>query len=139
MKETLINLFTPALTAIITVLISWGLSILQKKVKSDEGKNAIDQINNIIDTVVTSLMQVDVSSLKKDAGILNAGQKNLIKVKAIKSVNNLLTDGLKSTASGILGNLNSYIDNRIEKLVYDSKKEASSAVKKTTGRSKANK
>lgn len=117
------SILISTLSTLATGLISWGLSIVRRKVNNDEIKNAIQEIDNIIQIIVKDLNQNMVKDLKiKNNSGLSKAQKDNIKTIALQNVKKIASESLKKTASRAISNLDMYIDKKIEEVVYSEKK-----------------
>jgi hypothetical protein len=116
--------FLPALGVILIGLATWGISLLKKKTGSEIANNALDQLNQIIASVVGALTQTIVDQMKASApdGKLTDTQKANIKKMATQEINGLVTAGVATGASQIVGDLQAYISKKIEEQVLAQKK-----------------
>lgn len=109
----------PALGVIITGLVGWGVRTLQKKTNSDLAKNALDEVDRIIGTVVGSIAQTTAKKLRtltKD-GHLSDREKAGLKRQAYTLTKALMSDELSKMAGQAVESLAVYIDNKIEERV----------------------
>jgi len=114
----------PAVGLALVGLVTWGISLLKAKINSDLGKNALDQLNQIIAAVVGQLTQTVVEQTKASApnGKLTDKEKRDLKNIAILQINALLTEGVTKAASVAVGDLQGYISKKIEEQVLAQKK-----------------
>jgi hypothetical protein len=114
----------PVVGALVLGLASWGIAILKKKVKMETGKVALDQVDQIVGTVVGSLSQTAVKGLKAAAkdGHLTSGEKRNLKMKAVVQVKHLIATEVSKAASGAVDDLSSYISQKVEEKVLGAKK-----------------
>ncbi len=114
----------PIVGALLVGLASWGIAILKKKVKMEAGKVALDQVDQIVGTVVGNLSQTTVKKLKaatKD-GHLTSQEKQDIKRSAVNLARHLIADGVSKAASGAVDDLTDYIHQKVEEKVLATKK-----------------
>lgn len=114
----------PIVGALLVGLASWGIAILKKKVKMEAGKVALDQVDQIVGTVVGNLTQTTVKQLKaatKD-GRLSDQEKRNMKRSAVNLAKHLIADGVSKAASGAVDDLTDYINQKVEEKVLAAKK-----------------
>lgn len=115
----------PLLGVAITALAGYGISLLKKKTDSDIGKNALDQIGQIIDTVVGDLAQTTVKHMIKMSkdGRLGDGQKVDLRLGAFTQTKSLISKQLEQAAERSVSNLPRYIRSKIEERVGAGKRQ----------------
>lgn len=113
----------PALGVIITGLVGWGVRTLQKKTNSDLAKNALDEVDRIVGTVVGGLAQTTAKTLRALAkdGHLSPQEKVTLKNRAYTLTKALMSDELSRVAGQAVESLDAYIDNKIEERVLAGK------------------
>lgn len=114
----------------VVVLINKGLKYVSNKVDEVQTTTklaqynainlAIDSVQDIVKTVVTSINQTVVDGLK-ECGNWNEITKITTKEQAVECINKLLTDDLKTAIKTIYGDLDVYIDKLIESTVKELK------------------
>lgn len=114
----------PVVGALIIGLATWGIAILKKKVKMEAGKVALDQVDQIVGTVVGNLAQTTVKTLKAATknGRLTADKKRELKDFAVNQAKYLISTTVSKAASGAVDNLTNYINQKIEEKVLAGKK-----------------
>lgn len=114
----------PVIGALLIGLASWGIAILKKKVKIEAGKAALDQVDQIVGTVVGNLTQTTVKTLKAATknGRLTADKKRELKDFAVKQAKYLISTAVSRAASGAVNDLTGYIKQKVEEKVLATKK-----------------
>lgn len=114
----------PVFGALLIGLVSWGIAILKKKVKIEAGKSALDQVDQIVGTVVGNLAQTTVRTLKAATknGHLTADKKREMKDFAVSQARYLISTAVSKAASGAVDNLTNYINQKVEEKVLAAKK-----------------
>ena len=113
----------PALGVIITGLVGWGVKTLQKKTNSDLAKNALDQVDQIVGTVVGSIAQTTAKTMKaatKD-GHFSDLEKKQLRAGAQAQIMTLLPRELIKAVEKSINNPGSYVKNKIEERVLAGK------------------
>lgn len=113
----------PVVGALLVGLASWGIAILKKKVKMEAGKVALDQVDQIIGTVVGNLAQTTAKGLRAAAkdGKLTSGEKKELKDFAVKHAKYLISDQVSKAASASIDDLTAYINHKVEEKVLATK------------------
>lgn len=104
---------------ILVALAGWGIALLRQKVKSDLAKSALDQIDQIVGTVVGNVAQTSAKQLKaasKD-GHLSKIDKSQLKIKAFNNAKFLISKEIKKAATKSISSLDAYVDKKIEERV----------------------
>lgn len=106
----------PLLGVAITALVGYGISMLKKKTDSDIAKNALDQVDQIVGTVVGNLSQMVGKQMKAGAkdGHLSQVDKQRLKNQAHTEVTYLISDQLAKAAEVSVADLHNYIADKIE-------------------------
>jgi len=113
----------PVVGALLVGLVSWGIAILKKKVKLEAGKAALDQVDQIVGTVVGNLGQTAVKKMKEAAtdGHLTRQEKGNLKSTAIAEVERLVSREVSKAASKAVDDLGDYVGKKIEERVLNLK------------------
>lgn len=123
-----------------TVITGCGLAIIKKvidvaNVKIDELQEVtelkkyeklnkyIDDAQNVVATVVTSIAGTFVDSLKKSGNFSKEAQKEA-KNQAIEISKSLITEEMKNAITVARGDFDVYLDNLIEQIVREIKVES---------------
>lgn len=116
--------FIPILGTVLAGLASWGLSILKSKTEIIAAKSALDQVNQVVQTVVGGLTQTVAGELKKSAadGNLSDADKQSLKQAAIDQTKALLSTAIVAAAGKTIVDLEGYVSQRIEAQVLSLKK-----------------
>lgn len=121
------NVFNTVLTGvlipILPVITAYLVALLKKKVSEIEGKinnetlsRYMDITENVIETCVAAVSQTYVDSLKKGGNFDNSAQSeafDMCKQKVLA----ILSDDVKTTLTSAYGDLNTFIDAKIEHFV----------------------
>ena len=110
-----------ALGAIVTALVSWGISrliaFLNTKIKDERAIKFTTEFVEIVETTVLSLNQSVVDTLKKEGKFTEQAQKE-IKEKCINIVLEKMTPSLKEYINNNYGDIRDYIADKIEAFIY---------------------
>lgn len=106
------------LNVAIIMLLKWG----REKIKSEGAIKALEHVTLVAQTVVVSLNQEVVAALKND-GKFDAQEKARIKATAVTMVNQQLPKTVTTAAGYLINDLNSLIDQLIERAVVRAKAE----------------
>ena len=114
----------PIIGMALTALCSWGISILKAKTNVTAAQSALDQVNQVVQTVVGGLTQTVVAELKKatTGGQLTNEDAKALKQKAIDQTKALLSDSVIAAAGKTITDLESYVAQKIEEQVLLQKK-----------------
>lgn len=115
----------PALGVIITGLVGWGVRALQQKTNSDLAKNALDEVDRIVGTVVGNLAQTSAKRLRALAkdGHLSDSEKNTLKMGAFQQAKYLISQEVIKAAQKSTPNIHKYIQDKIEERVGAGKRK----------------
>lgn len=111
---------------ILIALATWGIALLRTKVKIEAGKSALDQIDQIVGTVVADLAQTSAKALRKAStdGHLSKTDKNQLKIKAYNNARFLISQEIKKAAIKSITCLDIYVNKKIQERVLALKKES---------------
>ena len=110
--------------ALLVGLATWGIAILKKKVNLEAGKVALDQVDQIVGTVVGNLTQTTVKKLRAATknGRLTKEKQYELRNFAISQAKELISTEVSKAASGAVDNLTNYINQKVEEKVLAAKK-----------------
>lgn len=118
----------------VTALVSWGVSLLIKwmnsKIKDKEVANWSTSITKIITDAVQSVFQSFVETMKKEGTFTEAAQKEA-KEKALAIINSQLTNELKTYIQTNYGDIQKWLGNQIEAIIYKLKNKSSNTTDTT--------
>lgn len=100
-------------TTYLIVLINAKIKELKKQSDNDLEKKYLDMLNNTITDCVLATNQTYVNELKKQ-GKFDLDAQKIAFQKTYENVMALLTDEAKKYLSEALGNLQTYVNNKIE-------------------------
>lgn len=100
-------------TTYLIVLINIKIKELKKKSDNDLEKKYLDMLNNTITDCVLATNQTYVNELKKQ-GKFDMDAQKIAFQKTYKNVMALLTDEAKKYLTEALGDLQTYVNNKIE-------------------------
>ena len=118
--NNILQALIPTIGKVIVALVSWGLYILQVKVKNDKAKIAIDILDDIIVATTKDMQQVLVEELK-DTKAFTKGRQAEIKQKVIRQVKEIAKESILNAVEKSVNNLDAYISKKIEKTVLELK------------------
>lgn len=106
----------PLVGVVITGLVGYGVSLLKRKINSDMAKTALDQIDQIVGTVVGQFAQTGAKALKLASadGHLSQVDKDKLKTAALQEAKYLISTELAKAAETSVEHLDSYMFNKIE-------------------------
>lgn len=108
---------------VLIALVGWGIALLRQKVKIEAGKSALDQIDQIVGTVVGNLAQTSAKALKaasKD-GHLSKVEKSRLKIQAYNNAKFLISKEIGTAALKSTTELDDYVSKKIEERVLAGK------------------
>lgn len=129
MESILLNIAPELITLAGTILIAlagWGIALLRTKVKLEAGKTALDQIDQIVGTVVGNLAQTSVKALRaaSEDGHLSKTDKRQLQIKAFNNAKILISKEIEKAAVKAITCLDVYVNKKIEERVLVLKKES---------------
>lgn len=113
----------PALGIIITGLVGWGVRALVKKTDSELAIDALNQVDQIVGTVVGSIAQTTAKTMKAAAkdGHLSDLERKQLRSGAQAQIMALLPRELIKAVEKSINNPGSYVKNKIEERVLAQK------------------
>ena len=109
----------PLLTALTGVAVKWinsKANSIKAKTNNEYAKLCIDTLNDMITTTVVAVNQTYVDELKKDNTFTKEAQMEAF-TKVYNTVMNNLTEQVKETLTNTIGDIESYVTNKIEETV----------------------
>ena len=97
----------------LTYLISIKIKELKQKTNNETAKKYLDMLNESISSAVLATTQTYVDALKKDGEFDAEAQKKAFQL-TYDAVMQVLTDDAVKYLTGIVGDLNVYVTNKIE-------------------------
>lgn len=124
MPQEVLNIFYGALLTVITGLVGWAterlIVWLNGKIKDRKVAKMSSDIINIVSDAVKQIFQTFVETLKKNDKFDKEAQKEA-KDKAMKVIMDQLTPELISYIQDNFGNVQEYLSNKIEAVLFDLK------------------
>lgn len=97
------------------------LQVNTKLAEYDKLNVVIDQVQSVVTTIVQSINQTFVSSLKK-SGEFTKDSATQAKNMALEKANELITQEAVSAIEQVYGNVDEYLDSLVEQIVNELKK-----------------
>lgn len=133
MPQEVLNIILSALSIVVTGLVSWGVSVLinwmNTKIKDQTLVNHLSAITQIVTDAVMNVFQSFVETLKRNGTFDEAAQKEA-KEKAMAIVESQLTGELRKYIADNYGDVQEWLKNKIESVIYSLKASNKLAVKK---------
>ena len=108
----------------LTALMSWGVSRfivwMNGKIKDDKMRRHAQAVTEIIYNAVQAIFQTFVEALKDDGKFTEEEQK-LAKEKCMEIIMGQLTEELKKYIQDNFGDIQAYLSNQIEAVIYQLK------------------
>lgn len=124
MSQEILNILLSALGVIVTGLASWGVAMLTRwlntKIKDKKLATFLTKITTIVTDAVMSVFQSFVQTLKDNGKFDEAAQKEA-KEKAMTIITGQLTDDMKTFITENYGNIQTWISEKIESVLYSLK------------------
>lgn len=121
MPQEVLNIILSALSIAVTGLVSWGVSLfiswMNSKIKDQELAKHLTKVTQIVTDAVMNVYQSFVETLKANGGFTEECQKQA-KEKALEIINSQLTEELKSYISSNYGDIQIWLSNKIESVIY---------------------
>lgn len=121
----LIPLLTALLTALTGIIVKWiNSKAAELKAKTDNIylKSAIEMLDNAISSAVVAVNQTYVDELKKENAFTPEAQREAFQ-RVYKVALNSLTEETTNYLATHIGDIQGYIENKIEQKVVETKKE----------------
>ena len=123
LTETIKDILLSACSIIVTGLLGWGVSVLTSwlNTKIKELASYLTRITQITTDAVECVFQSFVETLKNNDKFDQNAQKEA-KDKALEIINSQLTDELKDFIAENYGDIQKWLLNKIESVIYQLKK-----------------
>ena len=125
LTETIKDILLSACSIIVTGLLGWGVSVLTSwlntKIKDKKLASYLTRITQITTDAVECVFQSFVETLKNNDKFDQNAQKEA-KDKALEIINSQLTDELKDFIAENYGDIQKWLLNKIESVIYQLKK-----------------
>jgi len=109
-----LSLTTPIVGYLLVMLIKWG----KMKIKNETVVYALERISQTVLTVVTNHMQ---STLSGGSGSID---KSAVKIMALADIHSQIPESIKAAASQGVSDIGKFIDQKLEKAVFDIKQKS---------------
>ena len=126
MDNTISTILTGVLIPILPIITAYLVALLKKKVSEIEGKAKNENVDkymgiveNVIETCVAAVSQTYVDALKQDGKFDDAAQSEAFETCKQKILS-ILSNNIKATLTDAYGDLNAFIDAKIEYYVKTS-------------------
>ena len=124
MSQEVLGIIWSAVGIVVTGLVSWAVSVLiqflNSKIKNEKIRKFATQITTIISGAVQAISQEFVDTLKKQ-GKFDAKAAEEAKEKALAIIKGQLTTELTDYISESFGDVEKYIEEQIEAVLYQLK------------------
>ena len=125
LTETIKDILLSACSIVVTGLLGWGVTVLTSwlntKIKDKKLASYLTRITQIITDAVECVFQSFVETLKNNDKFDQNAQKEA-KDKALEIINSQLTDELKDFIADNYGDIQKWLLNKIESVIYQLKK-----------------
>ena len=132
MPQEVLNIILSAVSILVTGLVSWGVGLLiswlNSKIKDQDLARHLTAVTQIVTDAVMNVFQSFVDTLKKNGNFDEVAQKEA-KDRAMEIIMNQLTPELKNYIMNNYGDLQEWISNKIESVIYNLKATNKIAVK----------
>ena len=133
MSQEVINIILSGLSIIVTGLASWGVGVLiswmNSKIKDQTLAKHLTTVTQIVTDAVMNVFQSFVETLKANGNFDESAQKEA-KERAYAIIMEQMTPELIDYVKDNYGELESWINNKIESVIYTLKSTNKLAVKK---------
>lgn len=125
LTETIKDILLSACSIVVTGLLGWGVTVLTSwlntKIKDKKLASYLTRITQITTDAVECVFQSFVETLKNNDKFDQNAQKEA-KDKALEIINSQLTDELKDFIADNYGDIQKWLLNKIESVIYQLKK-----------------
>lgn len=119
------NILLSILSVILTALVSWGaerlIALINTKIKNTKYAKYLTSAVDVVTCAVKATYQTYVESLKNDSLFTQEAQTNAI-IKAKDMALSQMSEGVRNYIADNFGDIESWITNTIESVIYDLKK-----------------
>lgn len=122
--DSVLEIVLSAVSLAVTGLVGWGVTVftswLNTKIKDKKLASCLTQVTQIVTDAVTNIFQSFVETLKTNGKFDDAAQKEA-KEKALAIINSQLTPELESFIQANYGDIQEWLSNKIESVIYELK------------------
>ena len=133
MPQEVLNIILSAVSILVTGLASWGVGVLvswmNKKIKDQTLVKHLTAVTQIVTDAVMNVFQSFVETLKTN-GVFDKKAQAEAKEKALSIINSQLTEELVAYIKDNYGDVQEWLSNKIESVIYTLKATNKIAVKK---------
>ena len=121
MPQEVLNIILSAVSIAVTGLVSWGVGVfiswMNSKIKDQTLSKHLTAVTQIVTDAVMSVFQSFVKVLKANGTFDENAQKEA-KEKALEIINSQLTEELKQYIADNYGDVQAWLNNKIESVIY---------------------
>lgn len=133
MPQEILNIILSAVSIVVTGLVSWGVGVfinwMNSKIKDQKLAGYLGDITRIVTDAVMNVYQSFVETLKTNGKFDEKAQAEA-KQKALDIITGQLTTELKDYITTNFGDMQEWLGNKIEAIIYSLKATNKIAVKK---------
>ena len=133
MPQEVLNIILSAVSILVTGLASWGVGVLiswmNKKIKDQTLVKHLTAVTQIVTDAVMNVFQSFVETLKTN-GTFDEKAQAEAKERALSIINSQLTEELVAYIKDNYGDVQEWLSNKIESVIYTLKATNKIAVKK---------
>ena len=114
----------PLAGAAISIAVGLAVKYLKGKIRFEEGKQALDALDNIVSTTVGNIAQTTKKDLLRESkkAKLSGAQAVDVKRAALARIKAVASDEIQAAASRMVTDLDGYVEQKIEDSVLRLKK-----------------
>lgn len=135
MSQEILNIILSAVSLLVTGLVGWGVSVftswLNTKIADKKMAAHLTQITHIITDAVMNIYQSFVETLKRN-GKFDSNAQAEAKKAALEIINSQLTPELRDYIANNFGDVQAWLSNKIESVIYGLKATNKIAVNTTS-------
>lgn len=121
MPQEVLNIILSAVSIAVTGLVSWGVGVfiswMNSKIKDQTLSKHLTAVTQIVTDAVMSVFQSFVKVLKANGTFDENAQKEA-KAKALEIINAQLTEELRQYIANNYGDVQDWLNNKIESVIY---------------------
>lgn len=121
MPQEVLNIILSAVSIAVTGLVSWGVGVfiswMNSKIKDQTLSKHLAAVTQIVTDAVMSVFQSFVKVLKANGTFDENAQKEA-KAKALEIINAQLTEELRQYIANNYGDVQDWLNNKIESVIY---------------------
>ena len=137
MSQEILNIVLSAVSLLVTGLVGWGVSVftswLNTKIADKKVAAYLTHITHIVTDAVMNIYQSFVETLKTN-GKFDANAQAEAKKAALEIINSQLTPELKDYIQTNFGDVQAWLSNKIESVIYGLKATNKIAVNTTSAK-----